>query len=277
MSGNSYNCLIAGLPEISWDDRKLSFSVEEFRDLVRDYVSGRDVDLLNLFFLPYDNIQILRLLNKLEPDMALPTVYPLKQLEDGLTEPSLLPAYLSEFIVDFQEEHLKYEMAPENVLSWMYYDYVMASGNKLVSDYAGFSMNLKNLITALNCRKYGKEIDKEVIGDNEFSTALRTVNSKDFGLSMDYPYVEKVIVLMDNANLVERERGLDLLIWDFLDEAVVFEYFSIEKVISFMLKLMIVERWSKMSSESGRKVFMGMVNKLQQQSVELKTVKPAGL
>lgn len=277
MSGNSYNCLIAGLPEISWDDRKLSLTVGEFRELVRDYISGKDADLLNLFFLPFDNIQILRLLNKLEPDMVLPTVYSLKQLEDGLTEPALLPAYLNEFIVDFQEEHLKYELSPENVLSWMYYDYVMASANKLVSNYAGFSMNLKNLVTALNCRKYGKEIDKEVIGDNEFSNALRTVNSKDFGLSMDYPYVEKVIALMDNTNLVERERGLDLLIWDFLDEAVVFEYFSIEKVISFMLKLIIVERWSKMNSESGRKVFMEMVNRLQQQSVELKTAKPAGL
>ena len=37
------------------------------------------------------------------------------------------------------------------------------------------------------------------------------------------------IITFENDNLVERERGLDLLIWDFLDEAVVFEYFSIEK------------------------------------------------
>ena len=270
MAGNSYNCLIAGLPEITWEDRKLSLSVQEFRELVRDYITGKDAGLLNLFFLPNDNLQILRLLNKLEPDMNLQTVYPLKQLEDELLEPTLLPAYLNEFVADFQDEHLKYDVAPENVLSWMYYDYMMAGSNKLVRDYAEFSMNLKNLITALNCRKYGKDISREIIGDNEFSTALRTVNSKDFGLSVEYPYVEKVIQLMDNNNLVERERGLDLLLWDFLDEAVIFEYFSIEKMISFMLKLMIVERWSRMSSESGRKVFMEMVNKLQKQSVELK-------
>lgn len=66
---------------------------------------------------------------------------------------------------------------------------------------------------------------------------------------------------MANPNLVERERGLDLLHWDFIEEAVVFEYFSVEKVLSFMLQLMIIERWSKMSSESGRKVFMEMVEK----------------
>lgn len=261
MFGKSYTAFVAGLPDVSWDDRKLSLSVHDFREQAKNYISGGDEALLNLFFLPNDHVQILRLLNKQEPDPALPTVYPLKQLEEELNEPVLLLPYINEFVADFKDGHLKFDAAPENVLSWMYYDYMQASGDKLVRDYTGFSMNLKNLVTALNCRKYGKEIDKAVIGDNEFSVALRTMNSKDFGLSLDYPYVEKVIALMENSNLVERERGLDLLIWDFLDEAVIFEYFSIERVISFMLKLMIIERWSKMNSESGRKVFMEMVEK----------------
>lgn len=257
-----YYTLVASLPEISWDERKLPLTVQEFRDEAKEYISGKDAELLDLFFLPNDNAQVLRLLNKLEPDPALQTVYPLKQLEEEVQEPSAaLPLYLREFIADFKEEHLKYDVVPENVLSWMYYDYMMHSENKLVREYAEFSMNMRNLIAAYNSRKYGRDISREVIGENEFAVALRTSNSKDFGLSMDYPYVEKVISLLENDHLVERERGLDLLIWDFLDEAVVFEYFSIEKVISFMLKLMIVQRWSRMSSESGRKVFMELVEK----------------
>lgn len=257
-----YYTLVASLPEISWDERKLPLTVQEFRDEAKEYISGKDAELLDLFFLPNDNAQVLRLLNKLEPDPALQTVYPLKQLEEEVQEPSAaLPLYLREFIADFKEEHLKYDVVPENVLSWMYYDYMMHSENKLVREYAEFSMNMRNLIAAYNSRKYGRDISREVIGENEFAVALRTSNSKDFGLSMDYPYVEKVISLLENDHLVERERGLDLLIWDFLDEAVIFEYFSIEKIISFMLKLMIVQRWSRMSSESGRKVFMELVEK----------------
>ena len=81
---------------------------------------------------------------------------------------------------------------------------------------------------------------------------------------MEYPYVEKVLTLMDNDNLVERERGLDLIIWNFLEEAVTFEYFSLERVISYVLRLMIVERWSKMTAESGRKVFMEMIERFRQ-------------
>lgn len=261
----SYIAFIAGLPEIAWDDRKLSLTVAEFRTQLKEYISGKDEKLIDLFFLPNDNAQVLRLLNKQEPDGALKTVYPLKQLEEEVLEPDKsIPAYLREFITDFKEEHLRYEVSPENVLSWMYYDYMMKADNLLVRRYAEFSMNLKNLVTALNARKYGLDIVSEVIGSNDFATALRTSNSKDFGLTMDYPYVEKVIALMDNDNLVERERGLDLIIWNFLDEAVTFEYFSLERVISYMLRLMIVERWSRMSSESGRKVFMEMIERFRQ-------------
>lgn len=260
-----YIAFIAGLPEISWDDRKLSLTVAEFREQLKDYISGKDEKLIDLFFLPNDNAQILRLLNKQESDPALKTVYPVKLLEDEIQEPDKeIPSYLREFINDFKEEHLRYEVAPVNVLSWMYYDYMMKADNQLVRKYAEFSMNLKNLVTALNARKYGMDVSKEVIGDNEFAVALRTSNTKDFGLGMDYPYVEKVIALMENDNLVERERGLDLVIWKFLDDAVTFEYFSLERVISYMLRLMIVERWSKMSSESGRKVFMEMIERFRQ-------------
>ena len=258
---NNYYCFIAGLP-VFLDDRKLALSVNGFRELAREALKKEDVKLMELFFLPADNKQVLRLLNKMAPDTNLETVYPLQCLEDEITEPTnSLPVYLNRFIADFKREHLKYDVSPENVLSWMYYDHLMKSDSKFVRNYAEFVMNVKNLETALTCRKYGKEVAPEIIGDNVFSKALRTSNSKDFGLAMEFPYVEKVISLMGNTNLVERERGLDLLLWDYIEEAVVYEYFSMDKVLSFMLELMIVERWSKMSSESGRKVFMEVVDK----------------
>ena len=123
-----YIAFIAGLPEIDWDDRKLSLTVAEFREQLKDYISGRDERLIDLFFLPNDNAQVLRLLRKQEPDGALSTVYPVKLLEDETQEPDkTIPAYLREFIADFKEEHLRYDVSPENVLSWMYYDYISST------------------------------------------------------------------------------------------------------------------------------------------------------
>ena len=53
-----------------------------------------------------------------------------------------------------------------------------------------------------------------------------------------------------------------------IDDAVVFEYFSIDKVISFLLKLMIVERWSKLDSQSGRQVFMELVQRFREEFIK---------
>lgn len=259
---NNYYCFVAGLPELYWEDRKLSLPVKDFMDQAKEYLNEKSLEVLNLFFLPADNAQVLRLLQKAEPERELSTVFALRVLEAEIAEPTgILPSYLREFIADFKAEKLKYDVAPENVLSWMYYDYLLKSSNRLVCRYAAFSRDLKNLITASNCRKFGRDVEKEVVGNDVFATALRISTAKDFGLGMDYPFTDKVFALFNNPNLVERERGLDLLIWDFLDETVIFKYFTTDNVVCFMLKLMIVERWSKMDSESGRVVFMEMVER----------------
>lgn len=79
---NNYYCFIAGLPEVFLDDRKLALSVNGFRELAREALKKEDVKLMELFFLPADNKQVLRLLNKMAPDTNLETVYPLQRLED---------------------------------------------------------------------------------------------------------------------------------------------------------------------------------------------------
>ena len=43
-----YIAFIAGLPEIDWDDRKLSLTVAEFREQLKDYISGRDERLTKM-------------------------------------------------------------------------------------------------------------------------------------------------------------------------------------------------------------------------------------
>ena len=56
------------LPEISPDDKKLGLSVQELRSYLSDYLTKKELDIINLFFYPNDNAQIIRILQKQEPD-----------------------------------------------------------------------------------------------------------------------------------------------------------------------------------------------------------------
>ena len=102
MYGKDYNCFIAGLPDIALDDKKVALTLAEFRSQLLDYISGREGQLLDLFFLPNDNIQLLRLLRKQDPDTSWLTVYSVKVLEEELSEPVNLSSYMVSFINDYK-------------------------------------------------------------------------------------------------------------------------------------------------------------------------------
>ena len=262
ISGGNYYCLIAGLPEISPDDKKLSLSVQELRSYLNDYLTKTETDIINLFFYPNDNAQILRILQKQEPDPNLQTVFTTSQLEDEIADPMFVPSYLMEYLLDLQKEDREPTNRLQEVeLSERYWDFMLSQKNKLVRKYAEFSLNIKNLITALNCRKYHLDIEKEVIGDSFFTKQLKTSRAKDFELSDDYPYVDRVLSLFEKDNTAEREYRIDMLYWEFLEEMTSHKYFTFDNVIAFTLKLMILERWSKMTTEQGKKIFRELLER----------------
>lgn len=262
MFKNNYYCLIAGLPDLIADDNKIPFMISDFREEILLYLTKNDLKLVDLFFLQEDNKTLLSLLNKRELNGSTAGNYSPTYIEDRLKEPRDLPSYMIEFIKNNKDEKKKYDVSDENELTWMFFDFVNKTKSKFIRDYFTFDMNLRNLTTALNCRKYDRALQKEIIGDNQFAKALRTSKLKDFGLTDDYPFVERVISFFDNPAMIEKERQLDLLRWEFLDEKTTFEYFSIDKVLSFLIRLLIIERWSKLDTESGKKVFNGLITRL---------------
>ena len=262
IAGGNYYCLIAGLPEISPDDKKLSLSVQELRTYLNDYLSKKEIDTINLFFFPNDNAQILRLLQKQEPDLNLQTVFTTSQLEDEILDPMFVPSYIKDYLHDLQKEDKETNnRLPEVELSERYWNFMLSQKENIVRKYADFSLNVRNLITALNCRKYHLDIEKEVIGDSYFTRQLKTSRAKDFELSDDYPYVDTVLTLFEKDNIAEREYRIDMLYWEFLDETTEHKYFTFDNVIAFTLKLMILERWSKMTTEQGKAIFRDLLER----------------
>ena len=262
IAGGNYYCLIAGLPEITPDDKKLSLSVLELRTYLNDYLSKEEIETINLFFYPNDNAQIVRLLNKQEPDNNLQTVFTASQLEDEIQDPMFTPSYIKDYFLDLQKEDREVSnRLPEVELSERYWNFMLSQKEKTVKKYAEFSLNIKNLITALNCRKHHLDIEKEVIGDSYFTRQLKTSRAKDFELSDDYPYVDTIVALFEKDNIAEREYRIDMLYWEFLDNVTEHKYFTFDNVIAFTLKLMILERWSKMTTEQGKKIFRELLDR----------------
>ena len=78
----------------------------------------------------------------------------------------------------------------------------------------------------------------------------------------DFDEYSKLVQILDNKNIIDREQALDKLRWDKIDEIVSFHYFDINIILAFLAKAKIVQRWLDMDKEKGEKLFEKYVNEV---------------
>ena len=269
----NYYYLIAGLPELSLDDSKLGITVREFRDLYYPELADDDRALLDLIYLSYDNANLLLLLKDKEATIAEGGLYTSEELlaiiEAARAEEAPdrnYPRYMYDFVAQMESEESAAEgIFPEDRLAQLYYAHAMSQGNVFVERWFAFNLDLNNFLTAITARRYNLDVKPLIVGDNEVAKALRTSNSRDFGLTGVMDGFEEVMRISEIDNLVERERKLDVLKWEWMEENSFFDYFTVEKLFAFLVKIQIIERWITLDAEAGGEMLRGMIRQLKEE------------
>ena len=266
----NYYYLIAGLPELSLDDNKLNLTVRDFRELYYPELAADDRALLDLVYLSYDNANLLLLIKDKEAQLGEEGLYSRDELlaiiEAARAEEApecKCPRYMYDFVVESDSEEIDVEGCfPEDRLAQLYYAHAMNQGNAFVARWFEFNLNLNNFLTAITARRYKLDVKSLIVGDNEVAKALRTSNSRDFGLTGVMDSFEEILRISELENLVERERRLDVFKWEWMEEASFFDYFSVEKLFAFLIKVQIIERWISLDAEAGGEMLRGMIQQL---------------
>jgi hypothetical protein len=182
--------------------------------------------------------------------------------EDADPATKNFPSYFKSFFEEYEEMQLVDANAAvrENRLTELYYQWAMKCGNPFVARWFEFNLNLNNILVACTGRKY--RMDIEVVGDNEVAECIKTSRQRDFGLTPIIDDLNTFQRIAEEPDLYEREKKLDLLKWQWLDEQTVFNYFSIERVFAYLVKLEIIERWLSLNHEQGEKIFRELINNL---------------
>ena len=263
-----YYYLVAGLPDIVQDEPKLSVSRKRLKDECREQIQPNEFEQIKKLFYPDDNYNLYNVLLRTDKEFKETGNYTLEELEEEIRRPESLPGYLTEFIDTYKNATpIKPGMSWENQLNHLFYGNICTDEKFFIRSWFLFEFNLKNILTGLNSRKHGTPLENEIIGDDFVSQNLKKSNERYFGLSKELDYIESVINLFEHKDMLEREKGIDQLKWDYLDELTTFEYFSVEVLMSFFIKLGIAERWVKLDKETG-KVFLNiMVNELRESFV----------
>jgi hypothetical protein len=261
-----YHYFIAGLPDVFLDDTEIQFSMVDFKQELKDHLTPKDYKLVELLFLPYDNEELLRFLDEDYENLNDLGTFTSQDFEVEFSDEKqgILPSYMYKFVELYRDEELSKNINKswENILTEMYFEYILQTKNDFLQKWFEFNQNLTNVIIGQNCRKYNLEAENQLIGDNFVTKAILNSNAKDFGLEVELPYMTEINLLAENENLLAREKGLDQLKWDKVEEITLFDYFTIEVVLAYTIKLDIAYRWLELDEETGRQMFKQIINDL---------------
>lgn len=264
-----YYYLVSSLADIVLDSGRRSQSPRQLFLFAMEQMKPRDFEQVRQLFL-FNDIKnaVFLYFNKKQKqeDYALPAYYDEVTFNENLQEPNLFLPFLAKFYEMKKAGIRMYPELPEtDALTSLFYedleDFTTADG--FLRAYFYFELNLRNICTAIAFRKNGLDLTGKLIPrGGAYETISKNESASDFGLTNEFPFVGRLITLSQQTQLLDFEKALEDIRWNWLDERVGDDYFSTEAVLAYFVKLNSVHRWEELSKETGDELFNGIVNNI---------------
>lgn len=127
-----------------------------------------------------------------------------------------------------------------------FYEEALHGGNRFLREYFRFDLNLRNAKVRYLNRQLARDAEQDVLGidGGEFEEA------------------SKVDAVLQETDLIAREKGLDDLTWAKVDALSTFHYFDLTAVLAYVTKLHIADRWLALDEARGRELFRKLVDEV---------------
>ena len=143
-----------------------------------------------------------------------------------------------------------------------FYAEALKHPNSFIREFFRFDLNLRNAKVLFLNRELGREANQDVVTGEG--------GEWDEGLDIDgyrfrggeFEEARKVDDALSQSDLLSRDKALDEIAWDKLDELSTFHYFDITAVLAYVVKLHIVNRWLALDEIKGRELFKQLVDEI---------------
>lgn len=271
MFSKEYYFLVAGLKEWTLESDAKGFDVAEIRDEILEAISDSDRRAVHELYAYYDCENIIAAHAGRDRHNPLGNLSK-EEVEAVFSERcySKLPKAVSEVVKRYNEaddEERDDEVALndrfERAVFEAYYLGLEKSKCSFLKAWGEFDRNLRNIAAAVAAREANRSIADVVVGRGEVVEQLTRSSAADFGLRGELQYIDSVIAAVsDERNIVEKERKIDAIRWAEAEDIVVFDFFNINYILSYLVKVNIVARWNMLSPEVGRRMLERLMQEL---------------
>lgn len=268
MSSRNYYSLVAGLREYALDADTKGFDAKGIVEEILDGACASDASEVRLLYGYYDCENILALRAGRSAHNPLGNLSR-EELEQELKAPSRLPQGIARVVKAYADpegeeaEEVDTSRRFETTLFAAYYDACRRSRSRFLRAWSEFDRTLRNVLAALAARAASRPVEEVVVGGGDVAEQLQRSSAADFGLRGELPFIDSVIAAMnEEANLMEKERKIDLVRWEEASELATFDYFNINAILSYLVRINIVARWARLDAARGREMFNRLLAEL---------------
>lgn len=268
MFRTDYYALVAGLREYTLDADTKGFDAAGIVSEILEGVGRADARQVRLLYDYYDceNIAALRAGRTAHNPLGNLSR---EELEEELATPRRLPEQVRDVLCAYadpegeQGERVDTTQRFETALFGAYYDACARARSRFLREWSEFDRTLRNVTAAVTARAAGRNVDEMTVGGGDVVEQLQRSSAADFGLRGELAWIDAVIAAVnDEANLVEKEHKIDLIRWREAAELATFDYFDIDAILSYLVRINIVARWTQLDPTRGREMFDRLVAEL---------------
>lgn len=268
MFAKNYYSLVSGLREYTLDSDRKGFDPLAIRAEVMEELSSSDARQVELLYTYYDceNLAARRAGRTAHNALGNLTA---DEIHEELQHPALLPEELQQVVRAFADpegedaEEVNTTQRFEKALFGAYYALCQRKGSRFLKSWSAFDCNLRNVTAALTARELGRSVEEVTVGGGEIVEQLERSSASDFGLRGELSYIDTLIAaLQDEQNIIEKEHKVDMIRWNESLELSVFDYFDLNAILAYLVRLNIVARWSLLDAERGRELFNRLMQEL---------------
>ncbi len=131
-----------------------------------------------------------------------------------------------------------------------FYLKALSHSDRFIREYFAFDLELRNAKVRYINRALGRDPMQDIV--------LMDL-SEDAQLPEPDPEMDAVFEADD---LIRRERQIDDFIWEKVETLTLKELFTMDRILAFIVKLRIVDRWLKLDEQTGREMFRKLVDEI---------------
>ncbi len=257
-----YHYLISSLVDLSLDTGKLPIAIIQFINFCSEEMDEKDfIDLKKIFI--FNDIQNVLFYKDKNINYKTPSFYPEEDFKENLKDTDAFFQFLADFFYNKNNEKREIpELLETDEVFSLLYKNIEEFCTGFLRDYFIFELDLRNIVTALALRTNNLPITNKIIPYEYISDVIKKSTGPDLGLSKHVDYIEELVEIYKSNDLIKIEKTIEYIRWKWLDDRVGINYFSLDFVFSYAVKLNSVERWMGLTDKKGEEKLNNLIDNI---------------